>query len=77
MKQIISLIAFSFLLTACSTEETKTIEYYSAHLDEAKTVKIECEKKTATLSENCKNAIKAVLDDSYKKSMFGDGITYE
>lgn len=38
---LVSLIIAMFLMTGCG-EEAKTIAYYEAHLDEAKTMKKEC-----------------------------------
>ncbi|HHY0508172.1 TPA: EexN family lipoprotein [Vibrio parahaemolyticus] len=74
MKKLIFLSLATVLLAACNAEETKTIEYYSKHLDEAKTLIAECNKKTATRTENCKNAQEAVSNDKYEKFMHGDGI---
>lgn len=74
MKQFIPLIFFTVLLSGCG-EETKTIEYYSKHLDEAKNIAAECKKDTSTLSENCKNATNAVSEANYQKFMHGDGLS--
>ncbi|HGS5703872.1 EexN family lipoprotein [Vibrio diabolicus] len=74
MKQLIFLTFLSFFLTGCG-EEVKSVEYYSNHLDEAKNVREQCEKETATPSENCKNARKALLDSSFEKALTS-GIAY-
>ncbi len=75
MKQLLSLLFVSAILTGCGNE-TKTTEYYSQHLEEAKTVHSECEKSSATPTENCKNARKALLENSFDQFTNGDGISY-
>ncbi|MFH0270608.1 EexN family lipoprotein [Vibrio jasicida] len=74
MKQLISLTFITLLLTACG-EEAKSVEYYSKNLEEAKAVRKHCDKESATLTENCKNASKALLDSSYEKALTS-GISY-
>ncbi|MCY9876978.1 EexN family lipoprotein [Vibrio natriegens] len=75
MKRLLSLLFISATLVGCGNE-TKTIEYYSQHLEEANNVHSECEKSSATPSENCKNARKALLDNSFDQFTNGDGISY-
>ncbi|EJE8675688.1 EexN family lipoprotein [Vibrio parahaemolyticus] len=75
MKKLVPLSLLSLFLSACG-DNTQTVEYYSQHLNEAKTVRTQCEKESATQSENCKNARKALLNDSYEKALHGNGLSY-
>ena len=56
MKKLLLTVGFSLLVIGCISEETKSIEFYKENPEEAEKVVIECNKKTATISENCKNA---------------------
>ncbi|APP08084.1 EexN family lipoprotein [Vibrio harveyi] len=60
------------LLTACS-EEAKTVDYYSQHLDEAKQVLADCKNDARKKNSDCENAAKAVSKD-LKNKVFGGGI---
>ncbi len=60
------------LLTACS-EEAKTVDYYSQHLDEAKQVLSDCENDARNKDADCENAASAVSKD-LKNKVFGGGI---
>ncbi|WP_274881984.1 EexN family lipoprotein [Vibrio harveyi] len=73
MKTIIKTLPLVLvLLTACS-EEAKTVEYYSQHLDEAKQVLADCENDARKKNSDCENAAKAVSKD-LKNKVFGGGI---
>ncbi|HDM8194107.1 TPA: EexN family lipoprotein [Vibrio harveyi] len=73
MKTIIKTLPLVLvLLTACS-EEAKTVEYYSQHLDEAKQVLADCENDARKKNADCGNAASAVSKD-LKSKVFGGGI---
>ncbi|WP_447401116.1 EexN family lipoprotein [Vibrio harveyi] len=73
MKTIIKTLPLVLvLLTACS-EEAKTVEYYSQHLDEAKQVLADCENDARKKNADCENAASAVSKD-LKSKVFGEGI---
>ncbi len=57
MKTIIKTLPLVLvLLTACS-EEAKTVEYYSQHLDEAKQVLADCENAASAVSKDLKSKV--------------------
>ncbi|RCR62129.1 EexN family lipoprotein [Vibrio harveyi] len=73
MKTIIKTLPLVLvLLTACS-EEAKTVEYYSQHLDEAKQVLADCENDARKKNADCENAASAVSKD-LKSKVFGGGL---
>ncbi|MDA0385586.1 EexN family lipoprotein [Vibrio owensii] len=74
MKRIAKFLPLSaiILLTACS-EDVKTVDYYSQHLDEAKQVITECKNDAQNSGANCKNAANAVSQD-LKNKVFSSGI---
>ncbi|EMC9392310.1 EexN family lipoprotein [Vibrio parahaemolyticus] len=74
MKHIVKLLTLSamVLLTACS-EDVKTVDYYSQHLDEAKQVVTECKNDAQNSGANCENAANAINED-LKNKVFSSGI---
>ncbi|MDV6252893.1 EexN family lipoprotein [Vibrio sp. EA2] len=73
MQSIIKTLPLTLiLLTACS-EEAKTVDYYSQHLDEAKQVLSDCENDARNKDADCENAASAVSKD-LKSNVFGGGI---
>jgi len=78
MKTILSIVAITtILLTGCSTpkDETKTIEYYKTHIDEARSTVEEC-KSMETMTENvrveCASAERAISISETKRPIKGD-----
>ena len=59
------------VLTACGSEEIKTVDYYAKNLDEAKSIKAECKEDASNLSENCKNAMVAIDKARLKSRNYG------
>lgn len=53
--RVVFYIFLGFFLSAC--EETKSVEYYQEHPEEAREISLKC-RSTLTLSQNCVNAYK-------------------